>query len=125
MHLLRIIGAVIRAVSSAGVIYRMGRLFDMRRPWRTALALAVTFGTGLISYAVVINAHAPAAALVLAACACLIHITVAKEPTRTGAWLIVSGFAAALAAVIDPTAIVFLAGLVFVIVALRWRKRLR
>jgi hypothetical protein len=89
------------------------------------LALAVTFGSGLISYAVVLNAHAPAAALVLGACACLVHTSVARVPTRTGAWLMTSGFCAALAAVIEPAAFLFLVGLVFVIIALRWRKRLR
>ena len=37
----------------------------------------------------------------------------------------ISGFCAALAAAIDPAAAVFFVGLVLVIVALRWRKRLR
>jgi hypothetical protein len=125
VYLLTIVGAVIPVAVSAGMIYRMGRLFELRRPWRTMLALAVTFGSGLISYAVVLNAHAPAAALVLGACACLVHITVTKEPTRTGAWLMISGLCAALAAVIDPTAMIFLGGLVLVIATLRWRKRVR
>jgi hypothetical protein len=124
-YLLTIVGAVVPVAASAGMIYRMGRLFELKRPWRTALALAVTFGSGLISYAVVLNAHAPAAALVLGACACLVHTSVAKVPTRTGAWLMTSGFCAALAAVIEPAAFFFLVGLVFVIIALRWRKRLR
>jgi hypothetical protein len=125
IYLLTIIGAVIPVAISAGMIYRMARLFELRRQWRTLLALAVTFGSGLISYAVVLNAHAPAAALILGACGCLVHITVTREPTRTGAWLIFSGLCASLAAVIDPTAIIFLIGLVLVILNLRWRKRVR
>ena len=125
MYLLTIIGAVIPVAASAGMVYRMGRLFELKRPWRAALALAVAFGSGLISYAVVLNAHAPAAALVIGACACLVHITVTKDPTRTGAWLMVSGLCAAFASVIDPTAIFFLIGLMLVITNLRWRKRLR
>lgn len=125
IYLLTILCSVVPVASVAGMVYRMGRLFELRRPWRALLAAGVTFGSGLISYAVVINANAPAAALVLGACACLVHITVAKEPTRTGAWLMASGFCAAVAATIDPAAIVFFAGLVLVIVALRWRKRLR
>jgi hypothetical protein len=125
IYLLTIVGAVVPVAASAGMIYRMGRLFELKRPWRTALALAVTFGSGLISYAVVINAHAPAAALVLGACACLVHTSVAKVPTRAGAWLMTSGLCAAFAAVIEPAAVLFLVGLVFVIIALRWRKRLR
>ena len=125
VYLLTILCAVVPVASVGGMVYRMGRLFELRRPLRALLAMAVTFGSGLLSYAVVINAHAPAAALVLSAVACLVHITVAKEPTRTGAWLMASGWCAALAAVIDPAAIVFFAGLVLVIVALRWKKRLR
>lgn len=125
VYLLTVICSVIPVAASAGMVYKMGRLFELRRPWRMLLAVAVTFGSGLITYAVVINAHAPAAALVLGACACLVHTTVAKEPTRTGAWFMTSGFCAALAAVIDPAAVIFFLGLVLVIVALRWRKRLR
>jgi hypothetical protein len=125
VYLLTILCSVVPVAAVGGMVYRMGRLFELRRSRRALLAMAVTFGSGLLSYAVVINAHAPAAALVLGACACLVHITVAKEPTRTGAWLMASGFCAALAAVIDPAATVFFAGLVLVIIALRWRKRLR
>jgi hypothetical protein len=125
VYLLTIICSVVPVASCAGMVYRMGRLFELKRPWRTLLAATVTFGSGLLSYAVVINAHAPAAALVMAACACLVHTTVAKEPTRTGAWLMVSGFCAALAATIDPAAGIFLFALVLVIIALRWRKHLR
>ena len=125
VYLLTIVGAVIPVAIAGGMIYRMGRLFELRRPWRTLLALAVVFGSGLISYAVVLNAHAPAAALVLAACGCLVHISVTKEPTRTGAWLMICGLCAALAAVIDPAAIIFLVGLILVITNLRWRKRVR
>ena len=125
IYFLTIVCAVIPVASAAGMVYRMGRLFELRRPFRAMLALAVTFGSGLISYAVVLNAHAPAAALILAACACLVHITVTQEPPNTGAWLMVSGLCAALAAVIDPSAIIFLVGLVLVILNLRWRKSLR
>ena len=125
IYLLTLFCSVIPVAASGGMIYRMARLFELRRPLRTLLALAVTFGTGLITYAVVINAQAPAAALVLAACACLIHTSVSPTPTRTGAWLMFSGFWAALAAVIDPTALVFLIGLIFVIVTLRWKMRVR
>jgi hypothetical protein len=125
VYLLTIVCSVVPVASCAGMVYRMGRLFELKRPWRTLLAATVTFGSGLLSYAVVINAHAPAAALIMGACACLVHTTVAKEPTRTGAWLMISGFCAALAATIDPAAGIFLVALVMVIVALRWRKHLR
>ena len=125
VYLLTVVGAVIPVAVAGGMMYRMGRLFELRRPWRTLLALSVIFGSGLISYAVVLNAHAPAAALVLGACGCLVHISVTKEPTRTGAWLMLCGLCAALAAVIDPAALIFLIGLVLVIVNMRWRKRVR
>ena len=125
IYLLTLFCSVIPVAACGGMIYRMSRLFELKRPMRTLLALAVTFGTGLISYAVVINAQAPAAALLMGACACLIHTSVSPTPTRTGAWLMFSGFWASLAAVIDPTAFVFLLGLVFVIISLRWKMRIR
>src|SRR5918998_432817 len=53
----------IPAACAAGLVYRMGRLFDLRRPWRAALAAAAVLATGLISYATVLNPHVPAATL--------------------------------------------------------------
>src|SRR5947209_4824450 len=40
VYLLTILCSVVPVASSAGMIYRMGRLFELRRPLRTALALA-------------------------------------------------------------------------------------
>jgi len=83
-YLLTLIGATLPVALAGGLVYRMGRLFELRRMWRMAMALAVVFGGGLISYATVLNAHAPAAAAVLAAAACLIHLGVSKAPIRGG-----------------------------------------
>jgi hypothetical protein len=103
----------------------MGRIFELRRQWRTALAAAVVFGTGLISYAVVLNAHVPAAVLVLAAAGCLVHIIGSETPARGGAWIVLAGFCAALAATIDLSASIFLILLLAVIPALRLPATLR
>src|SRR5580693_3883987 len=70
-YLLTLLGVTLPVAGAAGLVYRMGRIFELRRQWRTALAAAVVFGTGLISYAVVLNPHVPAAVLVLAAAGCL------------------------------------------------------
>jgi hypothetical protein len=124
-YLITLLGVTLPVAGAAGLIYRMGRMFELWRPYRTGLALAVVLGSGLISYSTVLNPHAPAAALVLSACACLFHVTVAKRPARTGAWLMVCGLCAALAAVIDPSACFFLALLGGVILAYRWKWSLR
>jgi hypothetical protein len=124
-YVLTMLGVTLPAAGAAGLIYRMGRMFDLTRPYRTGLALIVALGSGLISYATVLNPHAPAAALILSACACLFHVTNAKNPTKSGAWLMICGLCAALAAVIDLSAGVFLALLVLVIPALRWNWTLR
>src|SRR6185503_13638263 len=68
-YLLTLIGATIPVAMAAGLIYRMGRLFELPRRRRALLAAAVAFGSGLVSYGVVLNAHAPAAALILGAAA--------------------------------------------------------
>lgn len=124
-YLITLLGVSLPVAGAAGLIYRMGRMFELWRPYRTGLALAVVLGSGLISYSTVLNPHAPAAALVLSACACLFHVTVAKRPARSGAWLMVCGLSAALAAVIDPSACFFLILLGGVILAYRWKWSLR
>src|SRR5271170_5887144 len=63
-YLLTLIGVTLPVAGAAGLIYKMSRMFELRRPLRCAFAAIVVFGSGLISYAVVLNAHAPAAALV-------------------------------------------------------------
>ncbi|MEO6435883.1 MAG: hypothetical protein ABIP55_08990, partial [Tepidisphaeraceae bacterium] len=103
-YLLTLIGVTIPVAVAAGLIYRMGRLFELRRPRRALLATAVVFASGLVSYAVVLNAHAPAAALVIASAACLAHVASAKQPNVTSGWLAVAGMCVALGAAIDPAA---------------------
>jgi hypothetical protein len=124
-YLLTLLGATLPVAAAAGLVYRMGRIFELRRQWRTALAAAVVFGTGLISYAVVLNPHVPAAVLVLASAACLIHLAASPNPSRGGAWLILAGFFAALAATIDFSAIVFLILLLVAVPAMRLPTALR
>jgi hypothetical protein len=80
----------------------MGRLFELPRRRRSLLAAAVAFGSGLVSYGVVLNAHAPAAALVLGAAACIVHVAISRRPGVTSGWLAIAGLCAALAATIDP-----------------------
>jgi hypothetical protein len=124
-YLLTLLGVTLPVAAAAGLIYRMGRIFELRRQWRTALAAAVVFGTGLISYAVVLNPHVPAAVFVLASAACLIHLAASPNPSRGGAWLILAGFYAALAATIDFSAIVFLLLLLVAVPAMRLPTALR
>jgi len=125
-YLLTLLGVTLPVAGAAGLVYRMGRIFELRRQWRTALAAAVVFGTGLISYAVVLNPHVPAAVLVLASAGCLVHLSASENPSRGGGWLVLAGFCAALAATIDLSAIIFL-GLFIVVVAvmrLPWALRI-
>ena len=124
-YLLTLIGATIPVAASAGLIYRMGRLFELPRRRRSLLAAAVAFGSGLVSYGVVLNAHAPAAALVLGAAACIVHVPISRRPGVTSGWLAIAGLCAALAATIDPAAVVFLALFALTIPAMRWRWPMR
>jgi len=124
-YLLTLIGATLPVALTGGLVYRMGRLFELRRAWRTALALAVVFGGGLISYATVLNAHAPAAAMVLAAAACLIHLGISKTPGRGGGWLMLAGLCAGVAMIIEPTAAAFFVLLAAVIPTMRWPMGLK
>jgi hypothetical protein len=124
-YLLTLLGVTLPVAGAAGLVYRMGRIFELRRQWRTALAAAVVFGTGLISYGVVLNPHVPAAVLVLAAAGCLVHLVASENPSRGGVWLVLAGFCAALAATIDLSASIFLLLLVVVIPVMRLPTALR
>lgn len=99
-----LLGATLPVALAAGLFYRMGRLFELPRAWRAGFAVAIVFGSGLITYAVVLNPHAPAAVLVLCAAACLIHVSLSKLPKRGVGWMLLAGICAALAATIDPPA---------------------
>lgn len=124
-YLLTLLCVTLPVAGAAGMVYRMGRVFELRRPWRTLLAAAVVFGTGLISYAVVLNPHVPAAVLVLAAAGCLVVLSASPNPSRGGGWLVLAGFCAALAATIDFSAAIFLILLLIVIPAMRLPAPLR
>jgi hypothetical protein len=124
-YLLTLLGVTLPVAGAAGMLYRMGRLFELPRKWRMALAVSVIFGSGLVSYAVVLNPHAPAAVLVLCAIACLIHISQVKNPARNGGWLAIAGLCSALAAVIDPGAVLPAMLILLVIPAMRWSASLK
>jgi hypothetical protein len=124
-YLLTVIGVTIPVALAAGMVYRMGRLFELRRPWRAGLAAAAVFGSGLISYATVLNPYAAAAALLLGAVAILVQVSLIRSPLRSGGYLTAAGFFTALAAAIDPAAVVFTVAFPLVILAQRWRPSLR
>jgi hypothetical protein len=124
-YLLTLIGVTIPVAAAAGMLYRMGRLFELRRPWRAGLALAVVLGSGMVSYATVLNPYAPAAALILGAAAVLVQVSLVRSPIRSGGYLTAAGFFTALAAAIDPPAIVFTILFAAVILVMRWRLSLR
>ncbi|HEY7087641.1 MAG TPA: hypothetical protein VH518_06095 [Tepidisphaeraceae bacterium] len=119
-YLLTLIGVTLPVAAAAGLVYRMGRLFELKRPWRAVLGIAVVVGSGLISYAVVLNPHAPAAVLLLASAACLIHVAAMNRDDRRAGWFALAGACSALAATIDPAAVVLLVLFVFVIPAMRF-----
>lgn len=125
-YLLTLLGVTIPVALAAGLVYRMGRLFELKRHVRTALAGLVVFASGLISYATVLNPHAPAATLVLAGSACLIHVAIiSRRPSTNYLWMIVAGFCFAMAAMIDPPAVIFLILMGFVVLAMRWKIQWR
>ncbi len=124
-YLLTLIGVTLPVALSAGLVYRMGRLLELKRPLRAALGAVVVLGSGLASDAVALNPHAPAAAMILASATCLVCMTLAMSWLRCWGWILGAGFFAALAAVTDPPAAVFLPLLAIVVLAMRWRTDFR
>src|SRR5215212_6788755 len=86
VYLLTLIGVTLPVAAAAGLVYRMGRLFELTRPWRTTLAIAAVFASGLVSYATVLNSHAPAAFFVVAACGSFFHAGLTRRVVRSFAW---------------------------------------
>jgi hypothetical protein len=119
-YLLTLLGVTLPVAGSAGLIYRMGRLFELKRPWRMTLAIAAVFASGLVSYATVLNSHAPAAFFVLCSCGCFFHAGLSGQVVRSYAWLGLAGLCAALAAAIDTAAVAYLVLLIAIILAMRW-----
>src|SRR3954452_2293660 len=85
MYLLTLIGTTLPVAWSAALVYRMSRIFELSRPWRAGLSIAAVFGTGLLSYATVLNAHAPAATMLHASVGALVHVASSNNPGRGGA----------------------------------------
>lgn len=125
-YALTLIGSTLPAVVVAGLVYRMGRLFELRRPWRVALAASAVAGGGLLSYAVVLNGAAPASCLALLAAAMLVRVSMSTRPARHVPLLMLSGLAAALAGAIEPRALVLAAPLwlLTLLLPLGWPLRL-
>jgi hypothetical protein len=124
-YILTLLGVTLPVAAAAGLVYRMARQFELKRPRRAGLGFASVAGTGMISYGTVLNPHAPAAVLILCAAACFIHVAGTRTPRETSPWLIVAGFCTALASALDVSAVVFLAFFIPVILALRWPMGLR
>ena len=122
---LTLLGVTLPVALAAGLFYRMGRLFELPRWKRALLAFVATFASGLVSYAVVLNAHAPAAVLVIAAAASLAHVAISKRPAACGGCLAICGLCAGLAAAIEPAAVIFVLLLALVIPAMRWKWQMR
>ncbi len=124
-YLLILVAVTIPVAAATGALYRMGRLFELSRPGRAGLALAVVLGSGMVSYATVLNPFAPAAALVLGAAAILVQVSRIRSPFRSGGYLASAGFFTALAAAIHPAAAPFVVLFAGVICAMRWRPSVR
>jgi hypothetical protein len=120
VYLLTLIGVTLPVAASGGLIYKMGRVFQLPRPLRCALAMVVVFSSGLISYAVVLNSHALAAVFVLGSAATLIHVANARKPRRNIWWLAAGGACAGLAMALDPPAAAFPIPFLLAIFTMRW-----
>ena len=122
---LTLLGVTLPTALGAGLVYRMGRLFELPRPWRAGLALAAALGSGWVSYATVLDPTAPAAALLVASATCLLYVAAKRRPARGIGWYPVAGLCAGVAAAFCPAALPVAAMLPGVILAMRTTRRLR
>jgi hypothetical protein len=124
-YLLTLLGVTLPMAFAAGLLYRMARIFELPRPLRAGLALAVVIGSGWISYGTVLSAPAAAAALVVMGAASLVQASFSKKRGAAVAWVAAGGLCTALAATYDLTALAFLVFLLLVIWGYRWSRATR
>ena len=123
-YILTMLGVTLPVAGAAGLIYRMGRMFELKLPYRTGLALAVALGSGLLSYSTALNPHARRRRWFFRRAPAFFTLP-SRKPRTSGAWLMICGLCAAFAAVIDLSAGVFLLLLAGVILAFRWNWSMR
>jgi len=104
-YMLTMLISALPTAFGCGLIYRLGRAFDLTRPWRVGLALACVLASGWISYATVLLPHAMAIFLVVAAVTAFVHVSRAEWYRAASLWLIAAGACAAAAAAFDPLAL--------------------
>lgn len=103
-YLLILFAITLPTALASGLLYRMGRAFELRRSWRMVLALAGVLGTGWFSYAVVLMPQALSTSMVVLGIASLWHVASSKKPLLAIGWLMPGGLCAGIAAVIDLNA---------------------
>ena len=124
-YVLTFIGASLPAAMCVGLVYRLARLFELQRPLRVALGVAAVATTGILSYSVVLSSYVPAALLLLLATSFISHLAVSNRPSRRSLLAVLAGFSAALAAAIDPPAVLPAILLCSVLLAMRWSGSMR
>ena len=118
-YLLTLFGVTLPVAFAAGLLYRLGRLFELPRPYRAGFALAVVVSSGWISYATVLSAGAAAAALLVMSVTCLFEATLSRSRPAVFAWIAAAGLCGAFAATYELPAAAVLLLLVVVISVMR------
>lgn len=124
-YLLTLIGAAVPAAICSGLVYRLGRTFELRRSLRVGLGLVSVIGGGLLTCGVVINPQAPAAMFLLVAISIISYLTVTGHPRRNIVLTLFAGGSAATAACLDPAAAMLAILIPIILMAMRWNGSLR
>ncbi len=125
-YMLIAIGVTLPVALSAGLIYRMGRLFELNRPQRAALGVLCVTASGLVSYATTLSAHALSAAVLIGSAYCVMYALRAVRAGRGIGWCVPAGALGMLSAALDPSSLPFVVMLPMVFIAwpVKWNFRL-
>lgn len=124
-YLMTLFGATLPLAICAGLLYRLGRMFEIRRSLRVGLSLTCILGTGLICFGLALNRYAPAAMLLMMAVSAMSHLIVTRHPHRDLGFALFAGLVVTLGACIDAPVAVFAALLPTIFLAMRWSSALR
>lgn len=124
-YLLTLILSTIPTAITATLLYRCGRLMELSRGKRMAVAFGAVACSGLLAYATVISPYPMAAMLITASLACLTHAAMTGPPPSTSAWITFAGFLAGLGAAVHPSVAALGLMLMFANLAMPWKRAFR
>lgn len=124
-YLVTLIVSTIPTAVTASLLYRAGRLLDLGRSRRIAIAFATAGCTGLLPFAAVVSPYPLAAMCAAGALTALAQAAMNRPPPAGAGWMILAGLLAATGAAVHPSVAALAVALGLCTLLMPWRRRIR